>query len=78
MLGVSIFQINASVGDFHKNAGKLREASLRAQKEGAGLLVAPLGALAGYPVEGFARRAEFLLGQKEAFTTLTETLAVPV
>ena len=60
MLGVSIFQINASVGDFRANAEKLQEASLRARQEGAGLLVAPLGALTGEPVEGFSRRAEFL------------------
>lgn len=77
MLGVSIFQINASVGDFRTNAEKLQEASLRAREEGAGLLVAPLGALTGYPVEGFSRRAEFLLRQKEAFTTLVPKLAVP-
>lgn len=77
MLGVSIFQINASVGDFRANAEKLQEASLRARQEGAGLLVAPLGALTGYPVEGFSRRAEFLLRQKEAFTTLAPKLAVP-
>ena len=38
MLGVSIFQINASVGDFRANAEKLQEASLRARQEGAGLL----------------------------------------
>ena len=77
MLSISVLQINATRGAFQANAEKISEASLRAKEEGANLLVAPLGALSGYPVGSYARRVEFLLRQKAALVELSKKLAVP-
>ncbi len=77
MVSISILQINAKRGAFQENAEKILKASELAKEKGAGLLLGSLGALSGYPVGSYARRAEFLLRQKEALTHLAANLKTP-
>ncbi len=77
MVSISTLQINAKRGAFQSNASKILKASFEAQEKGAALLVSSLGALSGYPVGSYSRRAEFLLRQKEALANLVTNLKVP-
>jgi len=74
---LALAQINPTLGAFEENAEKLLACSVRAKEAGAAFMVAAFGALSGHPAGSFARRAEFLLAQKEALDTLKRTLAVP-
>ena len=77
MLSISVLQINATLGNFEANGKQLLEAAERAKKEGSAFLCAPLGALSGFPVGAFSRRAEFLLDQKKTFEQLAKDLPIP-
>ncbi len=77
MVSISVLQINAKRGAFQGNASKILKASSVAQEKGVALLVSSLGALSGYPVGSYGRRAEFLLRQKEALVSLASKLKTP-
>ena len=77
MVSISVLQINAKRGAFQENAAKILKASAVAKENGVALLVSSFGALSGFPVGSYGRRAEFLLRQKEALAHLTKNLQVP-
>ena len=73
-LKIALCQMNSTVGDFAGNAAKIREAVLRAQKEGAGLVVTPEMSLTGYPIEDWGLQDDFC----EAARNAMEQLALDV
>jgi NAD+ synthetase len=56
---IAVAQINTTVGDFAGNAGRIRDAIVRARQAGASLVVTPEMALAGYPPEDLLLRNDF-------------------
>lgn len=79
-LKIALCQMNSTVGDFAGNAAKIREAVLRAQKEGAGLVVTPEMSLTGYPIEDWGLRDDFCDAAKKALEQLASEVkaSVPV
>lgn len=79
-LKIALCQMNSTVGDFVGNAAKIREAVLRAQKEGAGLVVTPEMSLTGYPIEDLGLRDNFCEAARRALTKLAQDVktSVPV
>ncbi len=79
-LKIALCQMNSTVGDFAGNAAKIREAVLRAQKEGAGVVVTPEMSLTGYPIEDLGLRDDFCEAARRALTKLAQDVKtlVPV
>lgn len=71
-LKIALCQMNSTVGDFAGNAAKIREAVLRAQQEGAGLVVTPEMSLTGYPIEDLGLRDNFCEAARRTLTKLAQ------
>ena len=77
-LKIALCQMNSTVGDFAGNVAKIREAVLRAQKEGAGLVVTPEMSLTGYPIEDLGLRDDFCEAARRALTELAQAVKATV
>lgn len=79
-LKIALCQMNSTVGDFARNAAKIREAVLRAQEEGAGLVITPEMSLTGYPIEDWGLRDDFCEAARKALEQLASEVkaSVPV
>ncbi len=67
---VAIAQLNPTIGDFEGNVSRLRDAYLRASREGADLVVAPELFLTGYPPRDLLERPAFLDAGERALADL--------
>ena len=67
---IAIAQINATVGDLTGNVSRIIEFAVRAQGEGATLMVTPELALCGYPPEDLLLREDFLAACDQALLDL--------
>lgn len=74
-LKIALCQMNSTVGDFSGNALKIREAVLRAQNEGAGLVVTPEMSLTGYPIEDWGLRDDFCEKARQSLMRLAQDIA---
>ena len=74
-LKIALCQMNSTVGDFSGNALKIREAALRAQNEGAGLVVTPEMSLTGYPIEDWGLRDDFCEKARQSLMQLAQDIA---
>ena len=72
---VAIAQINATVGDLAGNARLLAQAAREAHAQGAGVVLAPELALAGYPPEDLLLRPAFMQACAETLAALAAELA---
>lgn len=77
-LKIALCQMNSTVGDFAGNAAKIREAVLRAQKEGAGLVVTPEMSLTGYPIEDWGLRDDFCEAVRKALERLASDVKATI
>jgi NAD+ synthase (glutamine-hydrolysing) len=57
---IALGQINPTVGDFSGNAAKIIQFSLQARSDGAGLILFPELAVAGYPPRDLVERPQFV------------------
>jgi NAD+ synthase/NAD+ synthase (glutamine-hydrolysing) len=62
---IALGQINPTVGDFSGNAAKIIEYSLRAQANGAGLILFPELSVCGYPPRDLVERPSFVVKNRE-------------
>ena len=74
-LKIALCQMNSTVGDFSGNALKIREAVLRAQNEGADLVVTPEMSLTGYPIEDWGLRDDFCEKARQSLMKLAQDIA---
>lgn len=74
-LKIALCQMNSTVGDFSGNALKIREAVLRAQNEGADLVVTPEMSLTGYPIEDWGLRDDFCEKARQSLMQLAQDIA---
>lgn len=65
-LRTGLAQINTTVGDITANLNKIRQMSVRAQREGVELLVFPELSICGYPPEDLLLQKHFLAENKKA------------
>ena len=72
---IALCQMNSTVGDFSGNALKIREAVLRAQNEGADLVVTPEMSLTGYPIEDWGLRDDFCEKARQSLMQLAQDIA---
>lgn len=77
-LKIALCQMNSTVGDFAGNAAKIREAVSRAQKAGAGLVVAPEMSLTGYPIEDWGLRDDFCESACKTLEALAQDVSASV
>jgi NAD+ synthase/NAD+ synthase (glutamine-hydrolysing) len=62
---IALGQINPTVGDFSRNAAKMIEFSLRAQLNGAALIMFPELSVCGYPPRDLVERPSFVARNRE-------------
>ncbi len=72
-LRTGLAQINTTVGDFTANLDKIRQMSVRAQREGVELLVFPELSVCGYPPEDLLLQKHFLAENKKAVQKVAES-----
>ena len=72
---ISFAQFNAVVGDITGNAARVLEATERARREGADLVVLPELFIAGYPPEDLVLRPSFVRACMEAVEDIAERAA---
>jgi NAD+ synthase (glutamine-hydrolysing) len=72
---VAMAQINPTVGDLAGNSAKILDFTVRANAQGAHLVLFPEMALSGYPIEDLALSQDFLRSNHEALVQLASELA---
>ena len=72
---ITLAQLNPTVGDIDGNAAKARAARVRAQADGADLLVLPELFITGYPPEDLVLKPAFQAGCRAAIETLARETA---
>jgi NAD+ synthase/NAD+ synthase (glutamine-hydrolysing) len=76
---IALGQINPTVGDFSGNAAKIIEYSLRAQANGAGLILFPELSVCGYPPRDLVERPSFVVKNRESVERIAaETRGIAV
>lgn len=74
-LRVAMAQINPTVGDLAGNSSKILDFTIRANEQGAKLVLFPELALSGYPIEDLALSHDFLTSCHEALGEVAEKIA---
>ena len=72
---ITLAQLNPTVGDVEGNAAKARAARVRAQADGADLLVLPELFITGYPPEDLVLKPAFQAACRAALETLARETA---
>jgi len=74
-VNVALAQLNATVGDFEGNAGKIEQMARQAAAAGAQVLLTPEMALTGYPAEDLLLRPVFVEQEHQMLERLAQRLA---
>src|SRR5690606_41464138 len=75
-LRIALAQVNTTVGDLSGNSDLVVEWTRRAASDGAHVVLFPVMALPGYPVEDLALRGAFTEASRAAVTELATAIAV--